>query len=161
MTRLAKPSLSKLCYRGVSDHKSINLVQNSLKLVALWCILASYIAPFFIIPHTIHPLLGWTLYLIGTFSLCSIVINAFLLPMLPVLVPWLGIIGALIFMAFPWYPNGVVRALSVFGYAFFCAPFVWVSITKVMAGLQLSLEREAFLPRLGEFSPPSGFNKLY
>jgi len=160
MTRLARPSFSKLCYRR-SD-KSINLVHNSLKIVALWCILAAYVTPFFIIPHTVHPLLGWILYLLGTFALCSIAINVFLLPMLPVLVPWLGIVGALMVMAFPWYPDGVVRALTVFVYAFCSAPFLWTSTVRVVASLQLSLEREAFLPaRLVESSSNSWFNKLY
>ncbi|KAL3039606.1 hypothetical protein AAZX31_01G195800 [Glycine max] len=160
MTRLARPSFSKLCYRR-SD-KSINLVHNSLKLVALWCILAAYVTPFFTIPHTVHPLLGWILYLLGTFALCSIAINVFMLPMLPVLVPWLGIIGALMVMAFPWYPDGVVRALFVFAYAFCSAPFLWASMLRIVQSLQLSLEREAFLPaRLGESSPNSWFNKLY
>ncbi|KAG4973016.1 hypothetical protein AAZX31_11G032300 [Glycine max] len=160
MTRLARPSFSKLCYRR-SD-KSITLVHNSLKLVALWCILAAYVTPFFIIPHTVHPLLGWILYLLATFALCSIAINIFMLPMLPVLVPWLGIVGVLMVMAFPWYPDGVVRALFVFAYAFCSAPFLWASMVRIVQGLQLSLEREAFLPaRLGESSPNSWFNKLY
>jgi hypothetical protein len=159
MTRLAKPSLSKLCYRR-SD-KSITLVQNILKLVALWSILAAYITPFFIIPPTIHPMLGWPLYFLGALALCLVAVNAFLLPMLSVLMPWFGIIGVLIVMAFPWYSDGVVRALCVFGYAFCAAPFLWTSITRIMAGLQVSLEREGFMPRLGESSPPSWFNKLY
>lgn len=159
MTRLARPSLSKLCYKR-SD-KSINMVHNSLKLVALWCILAAYTTPFFIVPHTVHPLLGWIMYLLGSFALCSIAINVFLLPMLPVLALWVGIVGVLMVMAFPWYPNGIVRALSVFGYAFCSAPFLWVSMVKIVAGLHLSLEREAFLPRFGESSPHSWFNKLY
>jgi len=159
LTRLARPSLSKLCYRR-SD-KSITLVQNILKLVALWSILAAYISPFFIIPPTIHPMLGWPLYFLGSLSLCLVAVNAFLLPVLPVLMPWFGIIGVLIVMAFPWYPDGVVRALCVFGYAFCAAPFLWTSITRIMAGLQVSLEREGFMPRLGDSSPPSWFNKLY
>ncbi|KAI4327121.1 hypothetical protein L6164_019621 [Bauhinia variegata] len=159
VTRLARPSLSKLCYRR--NDKSIIFVQSSLKVVAIWCIIAAYIAPILVIPHTIHPLVGWTLYLLGSFALSSIAIHIFLLPMLPVLVPWLGIIGALMVMACPLYPDGVVRALCVFAYAFCSAPFLWVAIVKIMAGLQLSLEREAFLPRLGESTPPSGFNKLY
>jgi hypothetical protein len=159
MTRLARPSFSKLCYRR--SEKNTSLIQIVLKTIAIWSILASYVVPFFIIPHTVHPLLGWSLYLLGSFSLCSIAINAFLLPLLPVLVPWLGIFGSLLVMAFPWYPDGVVRALSVFGYAFCAAPFVWVAMVKVLACLQVSLEREAFFPKLGESSPPSGFNKLY
>ncbi|CAK8562733.1 unnamed protein product [Lathyrus sativus] len=159
MTRLARPSLSKLCYRR-SD-KSITLVQNILKLVAVWSILAAYVTPFFTIPPTIHPMLGWPLYFLGTLALCLVAINAFLLPMLPVLMPWFGIIGVLIVMAFPWYSDGVVRALCVFGYAFCVAPVLWTSITRIMAGLQVSLEREGFMPRLGESPPPSWFNKLY
>ncbi|CAL0312318.1 unnamed protein product [Lupinus luteus] len=159
MTRLARPSLSKLCYRR-SD-KSIGMMQNSLKLLALWSILAAYLTPFFIIPQTIHPILGWLLYLFGTFALCSIAINAFLLPMLPVLVPWFGIAGALMVMAFPWYSDGVVRALFVFGYAFCAAPILWAATVRIMTGLQVSLEREGYMPRLGESSPPSWLNKLY
>ncbi|XP_057976356.1 putative glucuronosyltransferase PGSIP8 [Malania oleifera] len=159
VTRLARPSLSKLCYRR-SD-KGISFVHIGLKLVALWSILTAYIVPFFLIPSTIHPVIGWTLYLLGTFALSSITVNAFLLPMLAVLTPWLGIFGALLVMAFPWYPDGVVRALAVFAYAFCYAPVVWVSLVKVMACLQVSLEREVFLPRLGESPPPPGFNKLY
>ncbi|OIW10832.1 hypothetical protein TanjilG_27778 [Lupinus angustifolius] len=159
MMRLARPSLSKLCYRR-SD-KSMNLVHNSLKLVALWCILAAYVTPFFIIPYTVHPLLGWSLYLLGAFALSSVVINTFLLPMLPVLVPWFGIAGTLMVMAFPWYSNGVVRALAVFGYAFCFAPVLWLSMVRIMAGLQLSLEREAFMPRLGESMPRPSWFKLY
>ncbi|XP_028092363.1 putative glucuronosyltransferase PGSIP8 [Camellia sinensis] len=158
VTRLARPNLSKLCYRRAD--KSTSLIQASLKLVALWSILAAYIIPFFLIPCTVHPLLGWSLYLLGAFSLSSIAVNAFLLPILPVLVPWLGILGTLLVMAYPWYPNGIVRALSVFGYAFCCAPVLWGSLVKIMSCLQVSLEREAFLPRLGESTSPPEF-KLY
>ncbi|PIN13361.1 Glycogenin glucosyltransferase [Handroanthus impetiginosus] len=159
MARLARPNLSKLCYRQVE--KNIMLIQASFKLLAIWSILAAYIVPFFLIPHTIHPLIGWSLYLLGAFSLSCIVINAFLLPMVPVLVPWLGILGSLLVMAYPMYPDGVVRGLCVFGYAFCCSPIVWVSLLKIMSSLQVSLEREAFLPRLGENASPAGFNKLY
>ncbi|KAL4602477.1 hypothetical protein ACB092_10G055300 [Castanea dentata] len=159
MTRIARPNFSKLCYRR-SD-KNIFLIQTGLKMIAVWSVLASYILPFFIIPHTVHPVLGWTLYLFGSFALCSVAINTFLLPMIAVLIPWIGIFGTLLVMAYPWYPDGVVRALAVFGYAFCSAPFLWISIVKIMTSLQASLEREAFFPKLGESAPPSGFNKLY
>ncbi|KAK9984689.1 hypothetical protein SO802_034214 [Lithocarpus litseifolius] len=159
MTRIARPNFSKLCYRR-SD-KNIFLIQTGLKMIAVWSILASYVLPFFIIPHTVHPVLGWTLYLFGSFALCSVAINTFLLPTIAVLIPWIGIFGCLLVMAYPWYPDGVVRALAVFGYAFCSAPFLWISIVKIMTSLQVSLEREAFFPKLGESAPPSGFNKLY
>ena len=160
MSRLARPSISKLCYRQASD-KSISLIQTGLKFIAIWSILAAHIVPFVIIPCTIHPLVGWALYFLGSVALSSIAVNSFLLPVIPVFVPLIGIFGSLLVMACPWYPNGVIRALAVFGYAFCCAPIAWGSVVKVMARLQVSLEREQFFPKLGEPSPPSGFNKLY
>ncbi|GKU95555.1 hypothetical protein SLEP1_g8900 [Rubroshorea leprosula] len=159
VTRLARPNISKLCYRR-SD-KSTSLIQFGLKVVAIWSILAAYTVPFFLIPRTVHPLLGWALYFLGTFAICSTAVNTFLLPLVPVLVPGIGIFGSLLVMAFPWYQDGVMRALAVFAYAFCCAPIAWTSLTKVMACLQVSLEREQFLPKLGDSPPPSGFNKLY
>ncbi|KAL3829887.1 hypothetical protein ACJIZ3_018689 [Penstemon smallii] len=160
VARLARPNLSKLCYR--KEEKSVFLIQVGFKLIAIWVILAAYIIPFFLVPHTVHPVIGWGLYLLGAFSLSCIAINAFLLPMLPVLVPWLAILGTLLTMAYPWYQDGVMRALSVFAYAFCCSPFLWVAFSKIISSLQVSLEREAFLPRLaGENASPSVFNKLY
>ncbi|XP_021747015.1 putative glucuronosyltransferase PGSIP8 [Chenopodium quinoa] len=160
LTRLARPNFSKLCYRRFD--KSVTVYHASLKFLALASILAAYIVPFLLIPYTIHPMVGWSLYLLGSFSLCSIAINAFLLPTLAVLTPCIGIFGVLLVMACPWYKDGVVRALSVFAYAFCASPLLWVSFTRVLATLQVSLEREAFLPsRLNESPPPPGFNKLY
>lgn len=159
ISRLARPNITKLCYKRIE--KNTTLLQTSLKVIAIWSIIAAYIVPFFIIPCTVHPLVGWTLYLLGSFALSYIAINVFALPMLSVLALWIGIFGVLLVMAFPWYPDGVVRALCVFGYAFCYAPFAWVSLVKVMSSLQVSIEREAFFPKLGESSPPSGFNKLY
>lgn len=158
VTLLARPNMSKLCYRRVD--KSNALLQTALKLVAIWSIVAAYVVPFFLIPRTVHPVLGWTLYLLASFALSSVSTNAFLLPTLPVLAPWIGISGALLVMAFPWYSDGIVRAISVLGYAFLCAPFIWASIVKVMTSLHVSLEKEALFPRLSESTPPPGITKL-
>ncbi|EOA15800.1 hypothetical protein CARUB_v10007263mg [Capsella rubella] len=160
VTRLARPSMTKLCYQR-SD-KNLTMIQTALiKLVALLLILSAYVIPFFIIPKTIHPFIGWSLYLTGSFFLSTIPINTFLLPILPVLTPWLGIIGTLLVMAFPSYPDGIVRALSVFGYAFCCAPFLWVSFVKITSHLQVLIDKEIVFPRLGEFGTIPGFSKLY
>ncbi|KAL8552708.1 hypothetical protein ACS0TY_001408 [Phlomoides rotata] len=159
VARLARPNISKLCYRR--EDKSVFFIQTGFKMIALWSILAAYIIPFFLIPHTIHPLIGWFLYLLGALSLSCIAINAFLLPMLPVLVPWIGILGTLLVMAYPWYNDGVMRALAVFGYAFCCSPVLCLAFVKIMSSLHVSLEREAFLPRLAESVSPTGNNKLY
>ncbi|KAL2901725.1 putative glucuronosyltransferase PGSIP8 [Bienertia sinuspersici] len=160
LTRLARPNFSKLCYRRFD--KSVMIYHAGLKFLAMASIIAAYVIPFFIIPHTVHPIVGWSLYLLGSFSLCSIAINAFLLPTLAVLTPCFGIFGVLLVMACPWYKDGVVRALALFAYAFCASPIVWNSFTKVLATLQIFLERESFLPsRLNESPPPPGFNKLY
>ncbi|XP_077235432.1 putative glucuronosyltransferase PGSIP8 [Tasmannia lanceolata] len=159
VTRLARPNLSKLCYRR--QEKSITCLHTILKTVAFWAILAAYMVPFFLIPRTVHPILGWMLYLLGSAALSSVVINAFILPTLPVLTPWLCIVGTLGVMVFPWYSDGVVRALSVFGYAFCVAPLLWGSVQKVVTCLQVSLEREGFFPRLGESPQLPEFTKLY
>ncbi|XP_010542207.1 PREDICTED: putative glucuronosyltransferase PGSIP8 [Tarenaya hassleriana] len=157
VTRLARPTFSKLCHRR-SD-RNLFALQISFKMVAVISILAAYVLPFLTIPQTVHPLMGWSLYLIGSLALSSIAINALLLPVVAVLTPWLGIIGALVMMGLPWYPDGVVRALAVFGYAFCCAPFVWVSMVKVTSHLQVMIEKEAWL---GEPSlVNSGFTKSF
>jgi len=131
----------------------------TLRVVAALSILAAYLLPFVLVPRTVHPLLGWPLYLLGSFSLCSLVISFFLLHSLAVLTIWFGLIGTLFVMAFPWYMNGVVRALAVFAYAFFCAPVAWASLVKTMSSLQTLIERDAY--RLGEPNQAVEFTKLY
>ncbi|CAD6260054.1 unnamed protein product [Miscanthus lutarioriparius] len=158
VTRLARPSLSKMCYNRRMEKNTMFLL-SLLRVVAAWSILAAYTIPFFIIPRTVHPLLGWPLYLLGSFSLSSIVINFFLLHPMTVLTTWFGFIGALLVMAFPWYLNGVVRALAVFAYAFCCAPLIWTSLVKTMSSLHVLMERDAF--RLGELNQNAEFTKLY
>ncbi|KAH1106391.1 hypothetical protein J1N35_010159 [Gossypium stocksii] len=147
MTRLARPSISKLCYRNTD--KSSSLMQTGLKFIAIWSIIAAYIVPFAIIPRTIHPLVGWTLYFHGSVALSSVVINSFLLPAVPLLVPLIGVLGSLLVMACPWYPDGVTRALAVFGYTFCYAPIAWGSMVKVTARLQVSLEKRTNFPKFG------------
>ncbi|XP_076937162.1 putative glucuronosyltransferase PGSIP8 [Bidens hawaiensis] len=160
IARLTRPNLTKLCYRGAD--KNLTIIQTSLEAIAILSIIISYVLPFMLVPHTVHPVLGWTVYLVGSFALSCLTSNVFLLPLLPVLTPWLGIIGVLIVMAGPWYTDGVVRVLSVFAYAFCASPVIWVSMGKIRSSLHVSLEREGFLPsRLGESTQSNGFNKLY
>ncbi|KAF2566134.1 hypothetical protein F2Q68_00027994 [Brassica cretica] len=80
----------------------------------------------------------------------------------PVLTPGIGILWTLLVMAFPWHPDGLVRALSFLGYAVCCAPFVWVAFLKITSHLQVLIEKEVLFPRLGDYSGiTSGFSKLY
>jgi hypothetical protein len=160
VTRLARPSLSKICYNRRPE-KNTSFLLSMLKVATLWSMLAAYTVPFFLIPRTIHPLLGWPLYLLGSAALNSIVINVFLLPPFAVLTTWIGLLGVLFVMASPYYSDGVVRALAVFLYAFCYAPVAWASLVKIMGSLQVLIEREAYFPRLGELAPTAEFTKLY
>lgn len=160
VTRLARPNLSKLCYNRRPE-KGFGFLHSILKVAVAWSLIATYTVPFFLIPRTAHPILGWSLYFLGVAALASIAINSFLLPPLAVLTPWLAILGVLGVMACPWYPDGVVRALAVFGYSFCCAPLLWIQLTRMIGSLQVLLDRESFFPRLGETSQMSEFNKLY
>ncbi|KAI3799946.1 hypothetical protein L1987_35252 [Smallanthus sonchifolius] len=130
ITRLAHPSLTNICYRG--EDMNITIIQTSLKAIAILSIIISYMLPFILVPHTIHPILGWITYLLGSFALSCIATNVFHLPMLPVMTPLLAIIGVLIVMACPWYTDGVVRALSVFAYAFCASPVLWTAMGKIV-----------------------------
>ncbi|XP_042511190.1 putative glucuronosyltransferase PGSIP8 [Macadamia integrifolia] len=158
LTRLARPNLSKFCYR--KSDKSLTL-QTGVKMAVVLSILAAYTIPFFVIPCTVHPIVGWTTYFFGCAVLASLVIHSFQLPALAVLTPALGIAGVLFVMAYPGYKDGIVRALAVFSYAFCFAPVLCVSLAKVAASLPVSIEREFTLPRVGESQQPSGFFKLY
>ncbi|KAL8103191.1 putative glucuronosyltransferase PGSIP8 isoform X1 [Apium graveolens] len=160
LTRMIGPgSISKHFY--LRTGKRIILFQTILKLIAILSILSAYIIPYFVIPHTIHPIMGWSLYLLGVLALSCVVVNALTLPLLPVLTPWLAIIGALSVMACTLYPDGVIRASAVFGYAFCSSPIVWLSLVKIISCVQDLFDKEAFLPKLSDITPPTGFNKLY
>ncbi|KAJ3681867.1 hypothetical protein LUZ60_014440 [Juncus effusus] len=160
IAKLAKPTLLKTCYNRRNEKCSM-FMQIILKMVVLWSILATYTVPFFLIPRTVHPIMGWSLYLLGSLALAVVVISVFLLPSLAVLTTWLGLAGALFVMAYPWYSGGIVRALTVFAYAFCTAPFLWVSLVKILDSVQSHLEREPFFPRLGEAAQSTEFSKLY
>jgi hypothetical protein len=160
ITRLARLGMTKLCYNRRPE-KQNTPVQWLIKLTAIVAMVAAYTIPFFVIPRTVHPLMGWSMYLFGALSLSVLVINIFLLPPLAVLTTWIGVVGMLFVMAFPWYHGGVVRVLAIFAYAVCSAPFLWASVVRSMDSLQTMLERDPFFTRLGEPSQETEFSKLY
>ncbi|WOL07046.1 glucuronosyltransferase PGSIP8 [Canna indica] len=133
-TRMARPNLLKPGFIRRQE-KSIPFFNAMVKTAALWSMFAAYAIPFFLVPRTLHPLLGWSLYLLGAGALCSSVVTVFLLQTLPVFTLLLGMSGALFVMAIPWYSDGIFRALALFGYAFCCSPVVWASLVKVVSSM--------------------------
>ncbi|KAM3403286.1 hypothetical protein ACQJBY_006803 [Aegilops geniculata] len=160
LTRLARPQMTKLCYNRRPEKQGA-LVQWLIKLAGIVAMVAAYAIPFFVIPCTVHPIMGWSMYLFGVLAFSTVVINAFQLPPLAVLTAWLGIVGMLFVMAFPWYHDGIARILVVVAYAFCSAPFLWASIVRVVDSLQTMLERDLHFPRLGDPAPETEFSKLY
>lgn len=123
-----------------------------MKALVTSYLLGGYLVPCLLIPKTIHPLLGWGLYLLGSFSLVYGTIKAYPISASAALTPWLCICGTLAVMANPHYPNGVVRALAVCAYAAVGAPLAWTGIIRVVRSLDSSIDRESQSPLLDQLA---------
>lgn len=152
-----QPPLSKLCL--MKPEQGFSFYPIVLKLLVLSSIVVSHLLPFFIVPRTVHPFMGWGLYLLSSMSILVVIKNAFQLPALPVFTPWIGIVGSLIAMAYPFYSNGIVRAIAVAAYAFLAAPFLWWALKRLLSYLDTLVEREA-LRMWGSSEPQSEMMKL-
>lgn len=109
----------------------------ALKLVVLASVAVSFLIPAFMIPTTVHPFMGWGVFLLGSLSLLTVVINLFQLPVLPVLTPWIGGIGALLVLASPYYKNGIMRVVGISVYTSLATPFLWWAIQKLSAAVNV------------------------
>ncbi|KAH7331601.1 hypothetical protein KP509_20G042400 [Ceratopteris richardii] len=98
-------------------------------------IIGCFILPAILIPKTVHPFMGWSLELLAAFSLLVVIISMGNLPVLPVLTPWFGLIGALVMMVLPVYGNGITRALAIGTYAFLASPFLWWAFKEILSYL--------------------------
>lgn len=97
----------------------------AIKLIVLSLVTGSFLLPFYMIPTTVHPFMGWGVFLLGSFCLLNVVISALQLPDLAVLTPWLGCIGSLLAMSSPFYASGITRALGIVTYMAMFTPFLW------------------------------------
>jgi hypothetical protein len=141
-----KTSLVRSCFsrKPCADHGPIcpPLVMKFLILVG---ICGSFLLPFFIIPTTVHPFMGWGLYLIESFSLLTVVMSLVQVPVLPVLVPWIGGVGALLVLASPFYRNGISRAFGISIYIGLATPFLWWSLKEISLVVDHSSQREPLM----------------
>jgi hypothetical protein len=142
-----KSSTTKTCLgRGVCPTETGSIIHPFvLKAGALAVFVACFLIPFCIVPTTVHPLMGWGLWLLGSLSLLIVFVNIFQLPITPVFIVWLGLLGALLVLANPYYFNGVVRALAIGFYAFFASPVLWWSLTQGNAAIDTSCVREPLM----------------
>lgn len=76
-------------------------------------------------------------------SLVYSTIKAYPIPVLAAFTLWMGILGVLLVMACPLYPDGVVRAMSVFIYAVVAIPIAWSAIIRVARSLDYTIDRES------------------
>lgn len=109
----------------------------ALKLVVLASVAVSFLIPAYLIPTTVHPFMGWGIFLLGSLSLLTVVINLIQLPVLPVLTPWIGGLGALLVLASPFYKNGIMRGVSIGVYTAMATPFLWWAVQKVCAAVNV------------------------
>ncbi|EFJ14850.1 hypothetical protein SELMODRAFT_180548 [Selaginella moellendorffii] len=126
------PDLTQFFYRLVA------------KLSPVVAIVMCFVLPFFVIPTTVHPVMGWSVLLLGSLSYLVITANVFQLPVFPTMTPWVGIAGVLVVMALPVYVNGIVRSLAIGTYAFLAAPFLWWAL-RVVASREVGFAREALM----------------
>ena len=106
----------------------------------------SYILPFIIIPTTVHPMLGWGVFLLGSFILLLITINIFKLPIFPVMVPWLEGFGMLLIMFWPHHSSGISRSLIMITYACISSPSLWWCFKKIFFSQDETEIREPLMP---------------
>jgi hypothetical protein len=129
-----KGSLMRSCLsRGPCTSEKKLCQPWAIKLVLLPLVSLSFLIPAFMVPTTVHPFMGWGVFLVGSLSLLTVLINVFQLPILPVLTPWIGGIGALLVLASPYYTNGILRGVAIGMYAAAATPFVWWAMQKVSA----------------------------
>lgn len=124
-----KSQAGKLCAGRVSCADGTLLFVCAMRYSA---IVGSFLLPAVLIPKTAHPLMGWALELLGAISFLFVLITVGSLPVLPVLTPWFGIIGALVTLALPIYGNGIIRALAIGVYAFVASPFLWWASKEIL-----------------------------
>ncbi|KAG0609991.1 hypothetical protein M758_7G030400 [Ceratodon purpureus] len=126
-----RSSSTKMCMNRshfVEQSPCHPIVRKSIIMIIL---ILSYILPFSIVPTTIHPILGWANFLLGSLTFLVITINLFKLNILPVMIPWLEGFGMLLVMFWPYHSSGISRSLIMTTYAFLSSPSLWWCFKKL------------------------------
>lgn len=130
-----KQQIGKLCpSRGICAETGLTCIL-AMKSLAFAGIVGAFLLPAMLVPRTVHPLMGWSLELLGSFSLLLVSMMMGNLPVYPVLTPWLGVFGALLVMAAPMYSNGIVRVLAIGVYAFLASPCLWWACKEISSSI--------------------------
>lgn len=116
-----------------------------LKLVLFGAIVGSYLIPFFIVPTTVHPLMGWGVFLLGSLSLLVVTNSIFQLRPILSVTPWLAGLGMLLVMVWPYHTNGISRSLVMSAYACIASPPIWWALKGIYVSQDHSLDREPLM----------------
>lgn len=150
-----KGSLMKSCFgRGPCAEKRL-CHPWAIKLTVLALVAGSFLLPAYLVPTTVHPFMGWGVLLLGSLSFLTVVINLFQLPVLPVLTPWIGGIGALLVLGSPFYTNGIMRGVGIGIYAAMATPFVWWAAKRVNAVVDVRAQWEPLMAWTSVRSEPA------
>jgi len=116
-----------------------------LKMVLFGAIIGSYLIPFFIVPTTVHPLMGWGTFLLGSLSLLVVTNSIFQLRLILSVTPWLAGFGMLLVMVWPYHTNGISRSLVMSAYACIASPPIWWAMKGIYFSQDHSLDREPLM----------------
>eukprot|EP00246_Nothoceros_aenigmaticus_P005181 TRINITY_DN17062_c0_g1_i1.p1 TRINITY_DN17062_c0_g1~~TRINITY_DN17062_c0_g1_i1.p1 ORF type:complete len:511 (+),score=43.46 TRINITY_DN17062_c0_g1_i1:549-2081(+) len=132
--------------RGACSEQSLSCHPVVLKAILLASMVASFAIPFYVIPTTVHPLMGWGVFLLSSLGFLVVLLCVFpALAVLPVVTPWLCVVGALVVLAFPYYNDGIMRALAIGVFAFLASPWFWKAVLEVMRTADLVPDREPLM----------------
>ena len=116
-----------------------------LKMVLFGAIVGSYLIPFFIVPTTVHPLMGWGIFLLGSLSFLVVTNSIFQLRLILAVTPWLAGFGMLLVMVWPYHTNGISRSLVMSAYACIASPPIWWAMKGIYFSQDHSLGREPLM----------------
>ncbi|KAJ7531681.1 hypothetical protein O6H91_14G054100 [Diphasiastrum complanatum] len=116
-----------------------------MKTMPILAITGSFLFPFYLVPTTVHPLMGWGTFLLGSLSLSVVATTFFQLPTLAGMTPWLIVVGAFLVMASPFYSNGIIHVLSIGAYGCIVSPIIWWALTEITASRELIVGREPLM----------------
>lgn len=92
----------------------------------------SLLLPFVVVPTTIHPIIGWGLYFLGSLSFLVLLGGFISVRNTPLLTPWVLLLINWINMAAPIYSHGLPRFLMVGTLASLSTPSLWWAYVEIM-----------------------------
>ena len=119
-----------------------------LKATAILGVALAITIPYALLPTTVHPYMGWSLFFFGSWCCLACLALTCHLPLWPVFTPWIGLAISWLNVALPLYSHGFPRFLSVGVVAFLLGPFLLWAGNHITTSLDTLMEREPLMSRI-------------